>query len=75
MRFGLFGTGPWAHLAHAPGLAAHGDVEFAGVWGRDETKAQALAGEYGAKAYGDADALIADVEAVAIGRASCRERV
>ncbi len=22
MRFGLFGTGPWAHQAHAPGLAA-----------------------------------------------------
>ena len=44
MRFGLFGTGPWAHLAHAPGLAAHGDVEFAGVWGRDEAKAAALAG-------------------------------
>jgi len=66
MRFGLFGTGPWAHLAHAPGLAAHGDVEFAGVWGRDEAKAGALAGEYGAKAYGDADALISEVDAVAI---------
>lgn len=66
MRFGLFGTGPWAHLAHAPGLAAHGDVELAGVWGRDEAKAAALAGEYGAKAYGDADALISEVDAVAI---------
>jgi predicted dehydrogenase len=66
MRFGLFGTGPWAQLAHAPGLAAYGDVEFAGVWGRDEAKAAALAGEYGAKAYGDADALIAEVDAVAI---------
>ena len=66
MRFGLFGTGPWAQLAHAPGLAAHGDVEFVGVWGRDEAKAAALADQYGAKAYGSADALIADVEAVAI---------
>jgi predicted dehydrogenase len=66
MRFGLFGTGPWAHQAHAPGLAAHGDVEFVGVWGRDPSKAAALADQYGAKAYGSTDALIDDVEAVAI---------
>ncbi len=43
MRFGLFGTGPWAHQAHAPALAAHDDVEFVGVWGRDAGKAAALA--------------------------------
>jgi predicted dehydrogenase len=66
MRFGLFGTGPWAHQAHAPGLAAHGDVEFAGVWGRDGAKAAALADQYGAKAYGSVDALIDDVDAVAV---------
>ncbi len=66
MRFGLFGTGPWAHLAHAPGLAAHPDVEFTGVWGRNEAKAADLAGRYGARAYADADALIADVDAVAV---------
>ena len=66
MRFGLFGTGPWAHTAHAPGLAAHGDVELAGVWGRNADKAAALAGQYDAKPYADADALIADVDAVAI---------
>ena len=66
MRFGLFGTGPWARQAHAPGLAAHGDVEFAGVWGRDEGKAAALAGEYGAEAYAGVGALLDDVEAVAI---------
>jgi len=53
-------------MAHAPGLAAHGDVELAGVWGRNADKAAALAGQYGAKPYADADALIADVEAVAI---------
>ena len=66
MRFGLFGTGPWAHLAHAPGLAAHPDVEFVGVWGRNEAKAAELAGKHGATAYPTVDALIADVEAVAI---------
>ena len=66
MRFGLFGTGPWAHLAHAPGLAAHEDVEFVGVWGRNETKAAELAAEYGAKAYPTIDGLIADVDAIAV---------
>jgi predicted dehydrogenase len=53
-------------MAHAPGLAAHDDVEFAGVWGRDEAKAAALAGEYGATAYGTVEALIENVDAVAL---------
>jgi predicted dehydrogenase len=66
MRFGLFGTGPWAQQAHAPGLAAHDDVEFVGVWGRDESKATALAAEFGTKAYGDSEALLADVDAIAV---------
>jgi predicted dehydrogenase len=66
MRFGLFGTGPWAHLAHAPGLAAHDEVEFVGVWGRNEAKAAELAGEYGAKAYPTVEALIDDVDAIAV---------
>jgi predicted dehydrogenase len=66
MRFGLFGTGPWAHLAHAPGLAAHEDVEFVGVWGRNQAKAAELAAEHGAAAYPTVEELIADVDAVAI---------
>ncbi len=66
MRFGLFGTGPWAHQAHAPALAAHPDVEFVGVWGRDPAKAAALAGEHGAQPYAEIDALLADVDAIAV---------
>ncbi len=66
MRFGLFGTGPWAHLAHAPALTAHPEVEFVGVWGRNPGKAAALAAEHGATPYADVDALIADVDAVAV---------
>ncbi|OJF14815.1 Gfo/Idh/MocA family protein [Couchioplanes caeruleus] len=66
MRFGLFGTGPWAHQAHAPALAAHKDVDFVGVWGRNAERALALAGEYDAEPYADIDALIADVDAIAV---------
>jgi predicted dehydrogenase len=66
MRFGLFGTGPWAHMAHAPALTAHESVELVGVWGRNPDKAAELAGLHNAKPYADADDLIADVDAVAI---------
>lgn len=66
MRFGLFGTGPWAHLAHAPALAEHPDVEFVGVWGRNPEKAAELAALHGAKPYAEIDELIGDVDAVAI---------
>ena len=65
MRFGLIGTGFWADVAHAAGLVAHPDVELAGIWGRDATKAQALAAKHGASAYGDAEELFAAVDAVA----------
>jgi predicted dehydrogenase len=66
MRFGLFGTGPWAHMAHAPALTAHESVELVGVWGRNPDKAAELAALHNAKPYADADDLIADVDAVAI---------
>jgi len=65
MRFGLVGTGPWARMAHGPGLIAARDVELVGVWGRNHDKATALAGALGAAAYEDFEALLADVEAVA----------
>jgi len=66
MRFGLFGTGPWAQQAHAPALAAHPEVDFVGVWGRDPGKAAALAQEHGAKPYAEIDDLLGDVDAVAV---------
>ena len=66
MRFGLFGTGPWAHQAHAPALAGHPDVEFVGVWGRNPDKATVLAQKHDTRAYADADRLIAEVDAVAV---------
>ncbi|MFD0318879.1 Gfo/Idh/MocA family protein [Streptomyces flavalbus] len=66
MRIGLLGTGPWARMAHAPALAGHGELEFAGVWGRRPDAARELADQYGVRAYDDVDALVADVDAVAI---------
>jgi predicted dehydrogenase len=66
LRVGLCGTGPWAWKTHAPALAAHPGVEFAGVWGRRPEAASGLAAEFGGRPYADADALIDDVDAVAI---------
>src|SRR6185295_18080660 len=66
LKFGLLGTGYWAAETQAAALAAHPDAEFVGVWGRDPAKAQALADRYGVRAYGGVDALIADVDAVAV---------
>ncbi|MFJ8307816.1 MULTISPECIES: Gfo/Idh/MocA family protein [unclassified Streptomyces] len=64
-RIGLLGTGPWAVATHAPALAAHPGVDFAGVWGRRPEAAAALAGEHGVTVYETADALFADCDAVA----------
>jgi predicted dehydrogenase len=65
MRFGLFGTGPWARQVHAPALATHSTAELIGIWGRNPEKAQALAAEHGAAAYPEVDDLLAEVDAVA----------
>ncbi len=65
MRFGLVGTGPWAGMAHGPGLLACPDADLVGVWGRDPAKAAALAGRLEARPYADFDSLLADVDAVA----------
>ncbi|MGW1620579.1 Gfo/Idh/MocA family protein [Streptomyces sp. NPDC002172] len=66
MRIGLLGTGPWARVAYAPALAGHGSLDFTGVWGRRPEAAAELAGEYGVRAYDDVDALLGDVDAVAV---------
>ena len=65
VRIGLVGTGPWAGMAHGPGLLAAPDVELVGVWGRAPAKARTLATELGVSAYEDFEALLEDVDAVA----------
>src|SRR5512147_1457884 len=66
MRIGLLGTGPWATAAYAPALAGHPGLEFTGVWGRRPEAAAALAQQYDVAAYDGVDALLADVDAVAV---------
>ncbi|HEY6029120.1 MAG TPA: Gfo/Idh/MocA family oxidoreductase [Gaiellaceae bacterium] len=61
----MIGTGYWADVAHAAGIAAHPQAELVGVWGRDEAKAAALASRHGARPFSDVDALIDAVDAVA----------
>jgi predicted dehydrogenase len=41
-------------------------VEFVGVWGRRASAAKELADRHGTRAYDDVDALLADVDAVAV---------
>ncbi|MEV0798880.1 Gfo/Idh/MocA family oxidoreductase [Kribbella sp. NPDC050281] len=65
MRFGLVGTGPWARLAHGPGLRAASGAELAGVWGRDAAKTAEFAAELKVPAYGDYAELLETVDAVA----------
>ncbi|WP_405003028.1 Gfo/Idh/MocA family oxidoreductase [Kitasatospora purpeofusca] len=66
MRIGLLGTGTWAERVHAPVLAEHPGVEFAGVWGRRPEAAAALGEKYGVPGHTDLDRLLAEVDAVSI---------
>lgn len=65
MRIGLIGAGPWARTVHAPALAAHPGVDFAGVWTRRPEPGAQLAAEHGTAFEPDLAALLASVDAVA----------
>jgi predicted dehydrogenase len=66
MRFGVLGTGHWARSVHAAALVAHPSAELVGVWGRDVAKAKAVGAEFDVPGYADLDALLAEVDAVAV---------
>lgn len=71
LRVGLIGTGHWAKAAHGAAVLANPATELVGVWGRDPAKAATLAtelsiGEPLVRPYADLDALLAEVDAVAI---------
>src|SRR4051812_49671198 len=66
MRFAVLGTGHWARAVHAAALAGHPSAQLVGVWGRDPAKAKAVGAEFDVAGYADLDALLGDVDAVAI---------
>ncbi|QBI54458.1 Gfo/Idh/MocA family protein [Streptomonospora litoralis] len=66
LKVGLLGTGYWARETQGAALAAHPEIDFAGVWGRNAERTRALADRYGVAAYADSDALFGDVDAVAV---------
>lgn len=64
MRIGLVGNGSWARVTHAAGLRQQPSVTLAGVWGRDQTKSEPFAAEYGITDYSRIEELFDDVDAV-----------
>jgi hypothetical protein len=66
MSFGLIGTGSWARTVHGRALADHPETDLVGVWGRTPEHAEAVASELDTTAYHELDALLDDVDAVAI---------
>lgn len=66
LRVGLVGGGPWARGVHGPAIAAHPATALTGVWTRRPEQAESLAADLGSAAYGDLDALFADVDIVAL---------
>jgi predicted dehydrogenase len=75
MRVGLVGAGPWARGVHGPAVVAHPDTTLTGVWTRRPEQAAELAAVLGSTAYSDVDALIADVDVLALAvppRVQCR---
>lgn len=65
MRIGLVGAGPWARRVHAPALAAHPGVEFAGVWARRPEAAAELTAVHGGRPFAELDELLTAADAVA----------
>lgn len=65
LRMGLAGTGYWADVTHAAGVAAAPSWALTSVWGRDAAAAGGLAERHGAPHAGtDFDAFLAEVDAV-----------
>jgi predicted dehydrogenase len=64
IRIATVGTAHWACTVHAPGLRATPGLRLAGIWGRDRSRAEALARDHGVDAFASFDAMLAAVDAV-----------
>lgn len=68
LRIGLIGAGAIMHLSHAPTIARSNSAILAGVYDRDQKRAEELAKLYGARSFGDLRALVEadDIDAVIV---------
>jgi len=64
LRWGLVGTGFWAHETHAPSIAVTSGASLVAIWGRSADGAGRLAAEWGALPYSDFDEFLSNVDAV-----------
>lgn len=64
MRVGLAGTGHWAQIVHAPALSSTAGITLAGVWGRNEHAAAALAESHHCVRFRTFEQMLAEVDAV-----------
>jgi predicted dehydrogenase len=64
MNWALVGTGTWAQSVHAPCIANHAGIEFAGVWSRDHEQSAALANQFGVRSFRSFDELLAAADVV-----------
>lgn len=64
IRFGLVGSGHWAQTVHAPGLQAHPDIDFVGIWGRDAERVGPVADRFLTSYVADIDDLFEQSDAV-----------
>lgn len=65
LAVGLIGAGPWAHMVHAPMLAAGPETRLAGVWARRSEAAAVLATKYSVPVFATPAALFDACAAVA----------
>lgn len=67
LRVGIIGCGMITKVRHAPEYAENGNCEIVAFYDKDETRAKALAEEYGAECCTSVDELLAlDIDAVSV---------
>lgn len=64
LKFGIAGTAYWAANVQMVGLQRVKGAKLTAIWGRDPAKSAALAEKWGARAYADFDAMLAEVDVV-----------